>query len=627
MDWNELIERLNGFEWNDVEFKKALEHCPTSAYPTVSAFANTAGGWLVFGVEEKRGQFEIIGVQKVNQVESEFLSTMHQADKLSYFPDVREDKLTHETDTVLTFLIPEAPRDRKPVYLDGDIRKSYIRRGSGDHTCSKEEIERFLREAARDSYDSEKLLLDVNDCFDKESTRWYRAQWQSRNPDRLTDLSSLDFLKHFGLIAEVEGRFLPTRAAVLLFGTESAIMTILPRPIADFRRVGVPFDMGVPDDNRWDDRGVMECNLMVAWRRTLEHYRNASDVPFSLDATTLERKDKPLDYTAFRESLINLFTHQDYGDQNRKASIQMFRDRMIFWNPGPAFVTREEMFTPGDRPVRNPRIVNAFRRIGLGEQAGTGMGAIYSNWRQLKRVPPMIENDKSDHSFCLHLLSEDLVSEEQLLFRAKLGVDLSEDEAAIFSQVWREGQIWPLEAKAITGRSGTETDAILDHLVVQSIVEQRQGQRKKHYVLAGHLRELRRAKPASVAVEEEKEGLVSDQAAGKDQSLVTDQAPALTTLTDRQRTIIDFCDSAKPLVLIMRHLSVTNRTFFRRAHLDPLIKGGVIEPTIPDNPRHPKQSYVLSAAGYALRKKLTAEAEAEPEDTDQPDDPAAGDGH
>jgi ATP-dependent DNA helicase RecG len=419
--------------------------------------------------------------------------------------------------------------------------------------------------------------------------------------------SNLEFLKHFGLITDNTGKLLPTRAAVLLFGSESAVMTVLPRPVADFRRVGVPFDLGVPDEKRWDDRGVMECNLITAWRRILEHYRKVADVPFSLDASTLEREDKPRDYTAFREALINLLTHQDYGDHTCKASIQVFRDRTIFWNPGSSFVTREEMFTPGDRSVRNPRIVNAFRRIGLGEQAGTGIRAIYSNWRLLKRVPPIIENDKARHSFCLHLLVEEVVSEEQLLFQAKLGVHLTEDEAALFAQVCREGQIWPLEAKAITGRSGTETEAILNHLVVQRLIEPREGQREGHYILAAHLRETVKGKPEFTG--KEGLGLVSDQAGGQGVSLVTDQAQPLTTLTDSQRKIVQFCDNAKPIALIMRHLGVTNRTFFRRTHLDPLIKGGVLKPTIPDNPRHPKQAYVLTDAGLDLKKKFDAEVQ------------------
>lgn len=613
MDWNELIERLNGYEWNDVEFKQALEHCPINAYETVSAFANTSGGWLVFGVTEDNGRFEIIGVQKVNQVETEFLSTLHQAKKINFFPAVREGKISDGTRTVLTFFIPEAPREAKPVYLNGDIRKSYIRRGSGDHQCSEEEIKTFLREAASNRYDSELLSLDVTTCFDEESIRWYRTQWQPRNPDKLLDVNQLDFLKYFGLIVDNVGKLSATRAAILLFGSDSAVMTILPRPVADFRRLSVPFDLGIPDEKRWEDRGIMECNLVTAWRRILEHYRKVADVPFSLDATTLERKDRPLDYTAFREALINLLTHQDYGDQTRKASIQVYRDRIIFWNPGSSFVTREEMFTPGDRPVRNPRIVNAFRRIGLGEQAGTGMGAIYSNWRQLKRVPPMIENDKSAHSFSLHLLTEEIVSEEQLLFQANLGVHLTEDEAALFAQVWREGQIWPLEARAVTGLSGIDTDAILNHLVVQRLIEQREGLQGRHYVLAAHIREMSRTKTELAPAAKKETGLVSDQAGRKDVSLVTDQVRPLTNLTEPQRRIVQFCDSAKPIALIMRHLGVSNRTFFRRAHLDPLVKNGVLKPTFPDSPQHPKQAYVLTDAGLDLKKKFDAEVKAQEE--------------
>lgn len=607
MDWTELIEKLNGHEWNDVEFKQALEHCPRSAYATVSAFANTAGGWLVFGIKEEGGEFEILGVQKVAQVETEFLSTIHTPGKFSYVPAVSEGKLSDDSRTMLTFLIPEAPREAKPVYIDRDIRESFIRRGSGDHRCSEEEIRRFLRDAAPQPYDSETLDLDVSTCFDAESLRWYRSQWHQRNPEKLVGVSDLEFLRHFGLICDIGNKLIPTRAGVLLFGSESAVMNILPRPIADFRRVDIPYDLGIPEEKRWDDRGVMECNLVAAWRQILEHYRKLVSVPFALDAATLERQDKPRDYVAFRESLINLLTHQDYGDHTRKASIQVFRDRIIFWNTGPAFVTREEMFEPGDRPVRNPRIVGAFRRIGLGEQAGTGIRAIYANWRLLKRVPPAIENDKAQHNFCLTLLSEELVSEEQLLFQAKLGVHLSDEEAALFAQVWREGQIWPMEAKAITGLSGADTERLLDRLVVQRLIEPRQGQKAKHYGLASHLREALKTKPEQAAAQETGASLVTDQAPDRGPSLVTDQARPLTGLTDTQRKVVLFCDSPKPIALIMRHLGVTNRTFFRKMHLDPLISGGVIRMTIPDRSRHPKQAYVLSDAGFDLKKKLESE--------------------
>ncbi|MFH1985251.1 MAG: RNA-binding domain-containing protein [Pseudomonadota bacterium] len=605
MDWNELIEKLNGFEWNDVEFKEAIEHCPKSAFESVSAFANTAGGWLIFGVKEDNGVFTIIGVKRLDQVASEFFSTLRSGNKCSFMPDVKESRILHEDKNVLTFYVPEAPRDAKPVYLHGDLRQTYIRKAGNDQRCSPKEIEQFHRNRSDRPYDSEFLDLNFEGLFDEETIKWYRSQWQPRNPDKLTDASTLDFLKYYGLIAEVGGKPRPTRAAVLLFGTEAAILSILPRPVADFRRIGVTFDMGIPDENRWEDRGVMECNLMTAWRLILEHYRKASDVPFSLDKVTLRREDRPPDYIAFREALINLLTHQDFGDQTRKASIQLFRDRMIFWNPGSSIVSREEMFTPGDRPVRNPRIVSAFQRIGLGEQAGTGMGAIYSNWRQLKRIPPMIENDKSGHSFCLHLLGDELVSEEQLLFQAKLGVHLSEDEAALFSQVWRQGQIWPLEARAITGRSGTETIVILKHLVVQNLVELRKGQHDEHYVLAPHLREILHGKspqPEKPIMERS----VTIQPDASDERLVTDTAKPLKRLTETQRKIVLFCDQPKPIAQIMRYLDVSNRTFLRRTHLSPLIEAGVLRLTMPDNPNHPRQAYVLTDTGLDLKKKLDA---------------------
>ena len=54
MPRNELLAKLNSVEWNDIEFKAAARQVPKSVMTTVSAFANTAGGHIVFGVQELR---------------------------------------------------------------------------------------------------------------------------------------------------------------------------------------------------------------------------------------------------------------------------------------------------------------------------------------------------------------------------------------------------------------------------------------------------------------------------------------------------------------------------------------------------------------------------------------------
>jgi ATP-dependent DNA helicase RecG len=52
MDKEELINLIHAHEWKEVEFKEAQKKVPKSAYETVSAFANTEGGHLVFGVKK-----------------------------------------------------------------------------------------------------------------------------------------------------------------------------------------------------------------------------------------------------------------------------------------------------------------------------------------------------------------------------------------------------------------------------------------------------------------------------------------------------------------------------------------------------------------------------------------------
>ncbi len=53
---------LSSGEWNDAEFKEAHNALPKSAFETVSAFANTHGGWLVLGIKQDGERFQICDV-------------------------------------------------------------------------------------------------------------------------------------------------------------------------------------------------------------------------------------------------------------------------------------------------------------------------------------------------------------------------------------------------------------------------------------------------------------------------------------------------------------------------------------------------------------------------------------
>jgi ATP-dependent DNA helicase RecG len=626
MTREELIALLQKYEWRTVEFKNAQGGVPADAYKTVSAFANTEGGHLVFGVQDTRGSFEIVGVLDVDRTQNDFLTSIRSSQKFNHIVSVAEDAFGFDGKTLLVFYIDEARRQDKPVYLNGDIRQSYIRRGSGDQKCSPAEIERFLRDAAGSTYDREALSdLDAESFFDAPSVAWYRRVFQEKNANRYAELSDVEFLNEFGFVVENNGSLRPTRAAALLFGQERILRAMLPRGIVDYQRVDQSFANWSPE-LRWSDRAVLEGNLIQAWQALVEKYSRLADRPFSLDAATMRRHDEAPDYTSFREAAINLLIHQDFGDQTRKPVIKIFTDRSIFWNPGDAFATVDKLLEPVEKEVRNPAIVAAFRRIGLSDQAGTGIRSIFGKWRDLGFVPPQITNDKGEKTFEVVLLREKLFTEAQRLFQAQLGVTLSEREAAVFAYACRQGKLDLTDAKAVLGRGESESLAVLERLVTQRLLAELEP--KIRWGLAQHLQarfapgdtpsgiaanlptEQPAATPQSLptdqAASEQTSSLVTDQASVQTPNLVT---PTLTNLTDVQKQILLLCEMPRSQQELMRIQGMSHRDFFRRTRLMPLLQAGLLRMTHPEEPNHPGQAYVVSETALPLLAEWRASAD------------------
>lgn len=177
---------------------------------------------------------------------------------------------------------------------------------------------------------------------------------------------------------------------------------MLPRPIVDIQWIPANQEDPLPDV-MWTDRLVLEENLISSWQALVSDYIRKAPKPFSIDPHTLVRQDAPPEYRVFREAAINLLIHQDYGDHTRKAVIKFFRDGALLWNPGDVFGKTEDLMQPGEKEVRNPRIVAAFRRLGLCEQAGTGIRMMLKQWQELGYDAPQYTNNIFRKSFELIL--------------------------------------------------------------------------------------------------------------------------------------------------------------------------------------------------------------------------------
>jgi ATP-dependent DNA helicase RecG len=196
------------------------------------------------------------------------------------------------------------------------------------------------------------------------------------------------------------------------------------------------------------------------------------------------------------------------------------------------------------------------------------------------------------------MLRELLLSDEQLFFQGSLGVSLTNEEARLFAYACRQQQVSEAEAKTVVSLSTSETRKLLEKLAVQALLSVTPS--GSHWLVAEHLRE-RFAGLSQPAVEP---NLVSDQARRQLASLVTDQAEpkrvTLSALTETQMRIIELCAAPRRLKNLLENMKVSNRTFFRRTHLSPLIEGGILQLRYPDNPKHPSQTYSLTEAGQRL---------------------------
>lgn len=385
------INNLSQYRENhQIEAKKAKGGLPNSLWGTYSSFANTDGGIILMGVDEKADHsFAVTGVSDVHKMKTDFWNMVNNRQKVSLNVLTNEMVTEQEVDgkQILVIRVPKVDRRQKPVYVGQDPMKGTYRRDfEGDHLCTQDEVSAMYRDASDRSLDLKVIKSMDMSVFDMDTVHRYRNRFLQFHPVHVwNDDNDEVFLRRIGAMAvcEEDMKFHPTAAGLLMFGREYDIVREFPDYFLDYQE----------KDNsaaRWVSRMVSSSG---EWSGNLYDFffrvypRITSDLPVPFIAKGMDRVDETVLHLALREVLLNVCVHADhYG----RLGIVIVKNptSMTFANPGDIRIGLEAALGGGISDPRNVTIMKMFGLVDIGERAGSGIPDFINTWQKYVEFNP-----------------------------------------------------------------------------------------------------------------------------------------------------------------------------------------------------------------------------------------------
>ncbi len=362
---NESI--VNQPEGKTLEFKRDLSS-PRNFLKTLVAFANTAGGRLIIGISDDR---QVIGVE--NPLDEEERLSNLIADSIAPRLVPNMEMMTQEGKTLL--IVEVYLSGRRPHYLkaagpDGGV---YVRLGSSNRQADRELINELRRSVEGVAFDEMAMAdLSVDDLNLEAARTLFKGQ-------RVLDEQELLTLK---LLRKEQGRFVPTKGAMLLFGKDR-IFHFPDAWIQCGRFIGMD-KADIFDHIEFHDPLPQALDSIMLFLK--KHAMRGADF------SEIRRKDIwSIPLGILREVIINALVHSDYSQRGAPIRVAFFDDRIEVENPGILLpgMTIEDM-KQGVSKIRNPVIARVFRELDLIEQWGSGVERIFKEAAEQKLPEPQI---------------------------------------------------------------------------------------------------------------------------------------------------------------------------------------------------------------------------------------------
>ncbi|MFU2417100.1 RNA-binding domain-containing protein [Peptacetobacter sp. AB800] len=488
MDIFELIEIG---ENSEIEFKKAKNSVPKDLWETYSAMANTNGGTIVLGIEErfdKDEKFDISGVESVEKMLKDFWSTINgnKVNKnILMEENVEVININHKK--VIKIEVPRASYIDKPIYLNNNpYNGTYKRNYEGDYKCSQDEVNAMFRDASEKGFDSSILEYYDMDDLDMPTVNRYRNRFSVINLNHAWhNLSDEEFLIQLGAMDKDRKtkKVWLTVAGLLMFGKSVSIRSYFPYFDLDYLKM-----VDVDEDLRYNERftidGRWESNLFNFFTIVINKLSEDIPIPFKLNGIT--RIDDTPVHRAIREAFVNAIVHGDYSVQGT-LRIKKFKDRFEFYNPGCLKIPVADIYKGGTSKCRNPFIQKMFRMIGFGENIGSGFFKILKAWKEQQWAVPILEENFATNEVVLKLNMISLVPEVYMgklkeIYGSSLD-SLNADEIKILVTAITEDEVTNARMQCVTDLHPNDITDMLRSMVNRGLlIEEGFGRGKKYMI-------------------------------------------------------------------------------------------------------------------------------------------------
>lgn len=356
------------------EFKSDLTKLPDGdIIDAVVAFANTDGGELYLGVEDDG---EITGLHKAHSDITQLAAFI--ANKTVPPIAVRAEIL--ELD--LPVLKIEVPKKKAIVSSStGKIQRRKIKADGTPENVPLYPYEIATRLSSLSLFDYSAQPVPDSDYSDLDVVERERLRniiRSYRGEVALLELDDEELDKALQLVTTQEGRLVPTFCGLLLIGKKEKLRNMMPTAESAIQVLS-------GTDVRVNESFYLP--ILAAFEKIMDYF-TAWNKEEELEMGLFRISIPDFDQRAFREALVNAFSHRDYATLGR-VRVQINDDGMTIANPG-GFIEgiRADNLIDAEPHGRNPVLADALKRIGLAERTGRGIDRIFEGSLLYGRLLP-----------------------------------------------------------------------------------------------------------------------------------------------------------------------------------------------------------------------------------------------